>query len=66
MGRNFFDAIEDLLALVWSYVDEGNDLYDILESEWMKKEVDRISKRYDATKAMTNKIINERIQSAMW
>lgn len=66
MGRNFFDAIEDLLALVWSYVDEGNDLYDILESEWMKKEVDRISKCYDTTKAMTNKIINERIQTAMW
>lgn len=66
MGRNFFDAIEDLLALVWSYVDEGNDLYDILESEWMKKEVDRISKRYDTTNAMTNKIINERIQAAMW
>lgn len=66
MGRNFFDAIEDLLALVWSYVDEGNDLYDILETEWMKKEVDRISKRYDTTNAMTNKIINERIQASMW
>lgn len=66
MGRNFVDSIEDLLALVWSYVDEENDLYDILESEWMEKEVDRISKRYDVTKITINKIINERIQAAMW
>ena len=65
MSRTVIDAIDDLITLVCSYVEEGESLYDILESEWMKNEVSRISKHYDIETELINKVINKRLTAVM-
>lgn len=65
MSRTVVDAIDDLITLVCSYVEEGESLHDILESEWMKNEVSHISKRYGIDTELINKVINKRLTAVM-
>ena len=50
-------SVDDLVMIAKSYVSEHESLDDILSSEWMEKEVEKIARKHNVSVKQVNEMV---------